>query len=327
MPEPVRSDSDRPLLSVSHFGLPGPVWTMVLVQAGGVLLLAFGLFFPAHPGHNPQLKAVAAIIGLGMLVSLLILRRRTPAWLLWAELLAFIALAALLISVAPTEAGAVSLMLGMLIAGVYAGLWGSRRAAVAVFAAIVVAGTVAIHLGGRYTPSLGSAWLMVIVLGAGLIAVIQMLVSALEQQALIDPLSGVMNRRGLQALTQVRQASGRRLHHRSIVLIDVDDFKLINDGSGHAQGDRVLRELAAHWVAGLRSDDIVVRLGGDEFVIVLTRVDADAAAHLMERLREGSVAPWTYGIAPWPDGADFDECLAVADDALLEKKRARGVTR
>lgn len=299
---------------------------MMVVQAAGVLLLAFGISFPAHPEHDVVLKTVAGVIGLILLASLAVLRDRTPVWLLWAELMVFIVTTAALINVSPTDAGGVSLMLGMVTAAVYAGFWGDRRMSVAIVLLIIASGAVAIFANDRFTPALGSAGMMAAALTAGLVFVLQLLVSALEQQALIDPLTGVMNRRGLQALTQIRQASGRSSRSRSIAVIDIDDFKLINDQYGHAEGDRILRQLTEEWVSDLRSDDIVVRLGGDEFVIVLAHTAVADSDALIERLREKSATPWSYGVAEWPEGTDFAERLALADSQLLEKKRARGVT-
>ncbi|QEE62314.1 GGDEF domain-containing protein [Salinibacterium sp. dk2585] len=327
MSELSRPGESRPLLNARLLGLSGPVWSMMLVLGAGVLLLVFGLVFPAHSAHNVPLKVCAALVGLALLAVLLTLRNRTPMWVLWGELLFIVAMTGLLINGSPTDAGGVSLMLGLIAAAVYAGFWGDRVMSAAMVAVMLTTGTSAIFANDRFTTSLGSAWVMAAGLIVGLVFVLQVLVAGLQQQALIDPLTGVMNRRGLQALTQVRQASGRGVLHRSIALIDIDDFKRINDDLGHAEGDRVLRALAEHWVTGLRSDDIVVRLGGDEFVIVFSRVDADAAEALMARLAERSPAPWTYGLAPWPDGADFDGCLLAADVSLLEKKRARGAAR
>lgn len=298
---------------------------MMAVQAAGALLLAFGVFFPAHPDHNALLKAFGALLALIMLSMLAVLRDRTPMWLLWTQLVVFVVVTAALINASPTDAGGVSLMLSMVTAAVYAGFWGDRRISVVMVLVICAGVAVGVLANDRFTPPLGSAAVLALALTAGLVFVLQVLVSALEHQALIDPLTGVMNRRGLQALTQVRQVAGSQPRTRSVVLIDVDDFKLINDGQGHAEGDRILRELAEQWVSGLRSDDIVVRLGGDEFVIVLNHVGPDAAAALMRRLSESSPAPWTFGVAAWPDGADFNECLAFADAQLLEKKRVRSL--
>lgn len=305
------------------FGLPGPVWTLMLVQVVSVAMLIFGIVAPVHPEHNVVLKFAAATVGLALFSVLLVLRDRTPAWLLWGQVFVQLIVTGVLISAAPTDAGAVSLMIGLVSVGVYAGFWGSRRVIIAVMAAIVLAGTLGILVGGRFNPSLASAWVTIAIFGIALVFVIHALVSALEQQALIDPLTGVMNRRGLRALTQMRQASGSSVQHRSIALIDVDDFKCINDDRGHAEGDRVLRDLADYWVAGLRSEDLVVRLGGDEFVLVFSRVEPDAAEELIGRLRNGSPVPWSYGIASWPEGAAFDACLRDADMRLLEAKRLR----
>ncbi|GAA1698197.1 hypothetical protein GCM10009792_17790 [Microcella alkalica] len=326
MLQPPRQMSTRPLMQVRHFGMPGPVWTLLLVLVAGLVLLTAGLVFPLHSGHSVPLKLAAIVTAACLAAALLVLGERTPAWLLWSIVFVQVAFTATLISAAPTDGGAVSLMVGMLSAAVYAGFWGRRRMAAAVAAAVVVGGSLAVLVGG-FSNVLPSAWAAIAVLAVGITVVLQVLVSALEQQALLDPLTGVMNRRGLQTYLSLRRTNRRPLSHRSIAVIDVDDFKQINDDLGHAEGDRVLRELAQNWVRGLRHDDLVVRLGGDEFVLVLSRVEPDATRELLARLQRESTVPWSYGVSSWPEGADFDVCLDEADQRLLETKRARGAGR
>ncbi|MFZ1654986.1 MAG: GGDEF domain-containing protein [Candidatus Moraniibacteriota bacterium] len=109
----------------------------------------------------------------------------------------------------------------------------------------------------------------------------------LKRVALVEPLTGLFNRRGekeelARALAPyARQAYGHKLAelawvHVSVIVIDVDDFKAINDTHGHAAGDRTLKTIAAHVVREFRASDVVVRFGGDEIVVYAIGAPQDA---------------------------------------------------
>lgn len=104
--------------------------------------------------------------------------------------------------------------------------------------------------------------------------------------ATVDLLTGVLNRQALLArLDEELERAARYQRPCSIVLVDLDHFKRVNDTHGHAAGDRVLREIADVLRANVRTADIVGRYGGEEFMIVLPETDADAAASIAEKLR------------------------------------------
>ncbi len=108
----------------------------------------------------------------------------------------------------------------------------------------------------------------------------------LHRQARSDPLTGLLNRRGLDTqfdfALALAQRSGRPL---SLISIDVDHFKRVNDTYGHAQGDEVLKSLARTLQESLRSSDLVARLGGEEFVALLPDTDLEGAINVAEELR------------------------------------------
>ncbi|HEX8855663.1 MAG TPA: GGDEF domain-containing protein [Thermoleophilaceae bacterium] len=116
----------------------------------------------------------------------------------------------------------------------------------------------------------------------------------------------------------------------TLAMIDIDDFKQINDTHGHPVGDEALRLVAEALHRAVRDDDRVFRVGGEEFAVLLpglTAADATAAA---ERLREAVariefLVPLTVsvGLASWPEGAsDRDSLIEHADCALYQAKRA-----
>lgn len=106
----------------------------------------------------------------------------------------------------------------------------------------------------------------------------------LDRQARSDPLTGLLNRRGFDAQMNhdlaLARRSGRPL---SIITVDVDHFKRINDTHGHDVGDQVLQRLAATLATRLRQSDVVARLGGEEFAVLLPDTDLEGARTLRHR--------------------------------------------
>jgi diguanylate cyclase (GGDEF)-like protein/PAS domain S-box-containing protein len=156
--------------------------------------------------------------------------------------------------------------------------------------------------------------------------------SQLRHQTFHDALTGLANR--ALFLDRVDHAIAR--HNRSrtritVLLLDVDDFKVVNEGMGHAAGDTVLVELATRLRGCLRPGDTVARIGGDEFSILLEDVDLDGARAVAERVCEGLAAPLalggrelvpriSVGIAEADPGERADEVLRKADVAMYSAK-------
>lgn len=155
---------------------------------------------------------------------------------------------------------------------------------------------------------------------------------ALDAIAHTDPLTGVANRRRLHlTLEQQLMNAARSDGDLAVILLDVDDFKRINDEYGHHTGDDVLRAIASTIQRGLRATDLLGRWGGEEFLILAPRTGAAPAHELAERCRAmlaaqhlepvGSVTA-SFGVAVrWP-GDTSDALLKRADDATYEAKRA-----
>ncbi len=102
-----------------------------------------------------------------------------------------------------------------------------------------------------------------------------------------DPLTGILNRRVMETILEREfQRSDRYNSPLSLVFLDVDDFKKINDRNGHDVGDRVLVHLAHGIESMVRSSDVVARYAGDEFVVILPETTAEKAEFLMERIKE-----------------------------------------
>jgi diguanylate cyclase (GGDEF)-like protein len=158
----------------------------------------------------------------------------------------------------------------------------------------------------------------------------------LERQAHLDYLTGLANRRHF--MEQAERELARALRHGgplSVLMLDVDHFKHVNDSHGHKIGDLVLQKLSAVCRTILRDIDLIGRLGGEEFAILLPLADAGNALETAERLREALAraevpltAPMTLrftvsiGVAQLASGqAGLDALLQQADHALYEAKR------
>jgi diguanylate cyclase (GGDEF)-like protein len=145
-----------------------------------------------------------------------------------------------------------------------------------------------------------------------------------------DALTGVFNHREFhEALDRELSRSARSGSPTTVVLFDLDGFKAVNDASGHARGDEVLRGTAAALDAACREGDLAFRLGGDEFALLLpdtapadASVVADRAAAAIARVDERITT--SYGIAGWPsDGDSKDVLLAQGDNRLYAMKGTR----
>ena len=156
----------------------------------------------------------------------------------------------------------------------------------------------------------------------------------LQKAALTDELSGIPNRRAVMArLADELARSARRYDQVAVLMIDIDDFKAINDRFGHAHGDRVIEAVAQCVDHETRADDMAGRIGGEEFLVVAPRTDPVGAKLLAERIRrairESRVespagqpiqVTVSVGAAVSAAGELSDQLLAHADGALYQSK-------
>jgi diguanylate cyclase (GGDEF)-like protein len=139
-----------------------------------------------------------------------------------------------------------------------------------------------------------------------------------------DTLTGLLNRRGLTA------SMPKRLEGRSLLAIDVDYFKRLNDTHGHAAGDSVLAFLGAHLNRELRERDLAARMGGEEFAVLLSGVTSFEALRIAQRIRadlartsgaaSGHAITVSMGVATAQAGETFDALWSRADAALYVAK-------
>ena len=143
-----------------------------------------------------------------------------------------------------------------------------------------------------------------------------------QHVARTDALTGVLNHGAMQVRIREEIARARRdSAPLGAVILDLDDFKRVNDTRGHAAGDELLRRVAQALQGELRPYDQVARYGGDEFVLLLPGSDEETTAHVAERCRDAIGGKCSIGVAAWHDGLDADGLLEQADRALMLAKR------
>ena len=162
----------------------------------------------------------------------------------------------------------------------------------------------------------------------------------LVKLSVTDTLTGALNRRGAVAtiLPDDRRHHGPQRYPLAVAMIDLDNFKRINDEFGHASGDQALQVFANTVARLIRKDDVFVRWGGEEFLLVLPGTDVQQAEHFMSRLRDELNPPDQTVVLPFligfsaglgqtskmNDREDFEVLLRSVDKALYRAKRVRG---
>jgi diguanylate cyclase (GGDEF)-like protein len=155
-----------------------------------------------------------------------------------------------------------------------------------------------------------------------------------RELAFRDPLTGLLNRRSFHERLGEECARVRRggTYRFAVILIDVDDFKAVNDTLGHATGDEVLRATARLLEHDTREVDLCYRIGGDEFAIILPDTDPTGAESVLERLRQAVDPAWyalpvpvglSMGVAAAPPTDPDPDAVVAAADAEMYRDKAR----
>jgi len=166
----------------------------------------------------------------------------------------------------------------------------------------------------------------------------QALEASLEQIRVLatqDELTGLVNRRHMMVMLRAEQARQQRNGQAmSVVLLDLDHFKHINDSFGHQTGDAVLRAFAGGVSSGLRVSDVLARWGGEEFLLMLPETGQKDALHCVQRMRDalarvdfdaiasGLQLTFSAGLASCEPGESIEAVIELADQALYRAKRA-----
>lgn len=303
-------------------GRSAEVKALTALLCGAALCLAAGVAFPM----SHQAPRGLGLVMLGVAVALAGLtfafgdRVRRGTLLGGACLIA--GLNTVLVAAAHTTGGAV--------VDAFAYLWLAIYVAVffpAWWAGFAVLVTLAFGAGliAAGLPGMLAAWVVFavsVITTAGVLAHVSRM---LRGRADTDDLTGTLNRGGLDAAAERINARQRRSDREcvSVAVLDLDDFKAVNDTQGHATGDRLLSEAANAWRSALRGTDVLARSGGDEFVLLMPGTDRQDAAIVLKRLREAHPIDWSAGVAEWQPDEPLQDCLERADRELYAIKHGR----
>ncbi|RMI13689.1 GGDEF domain-containing protein [Cellulomonas triticagri] len=273
----------------------------------------------------------AASGALALLAGALLLARRHPRAPLVALVLAML-VGAVLVASCQTAVGVVTTSLGLVVAGQAAALLGDGSTVRAVLVVDVLAlGAGMLASPVRFRPT---TFVVLAATTVAMSALVGYLVARLRVLATTDDLTGALTRAAFaERAAAVVRGAARRGRPVSVVCLDVDDFKQVNDTRGHQAGDAVLVRLVEGWRAALGRTDVIGRLGGDEFAVVLDGRD-EAAALAWARAAgaggpEGSQADepvdptWSHGVAQARGDEPVAALLARADTAMYASKTRR----
>jgi len=170
--------------------------------------------------------------------------------------------------------------------------------------------------------------------------VVGRLMAELRHEARHDALTGLLNRRTVEEAISAQMQLGRRTGETlSLLMLDIDHFKLINDRFGHPVGDLALQHVARTLRLNVREVDHLARVGGEEFLVLMPGASLDTARPVAERLREQLAAnplrlegmsvalSVSIGIAQWADPSEEISRLLVRVDTVLYQAKAQGRNR
>lgn len=215
-------------------------------------------------------------------------------------------------------------LIPLIFMAVFVRSWHRQSTARAVTALLAAAATLGLWIAPAPVPALWFVLFPACILGAT--GVIGLLHSALIETALRDPLTAVWNRAGLnRELDHLLPRARRRGESLAVIVLDLDDFKSVNDRDGHAAGDAVLIQLARRWTQQVPATALVGRLGGDEFVVIVPGYDAVAARKLAEHLSGNGPVRVSTGVTVGraDDPGSVAVLLTEADGDLYRRKNER----
>jgi len=327
-PDAVRVDprTDPPMLL--RLADPGGTLAGLFALGGaqGLATMALPHWELAHPGVIVAVSAGGVAVG----PVLWLLRRRLRMWVCQLFLAIGTAVISLGVFAAGPHPGSVTTAYFYFWVPLYAAAYFRPRSAAAHIAGLALLYALALAL--HPTPEFMSQWLQTVTTVTVIGLIIGLFARNARHLSHTDSLTGLPNRRDLEERLprtverHRREQGGGQL---CVALLDLDDFKGINDSEGHAVGDTLLHDLAERWRQALRPDDLLARIGGDEFLLVAPDCDAEGAAALVQRLRSLVRAPLgvSAGIAVMVADETTADLVARADAAMYEAKaRAKGRT-
>jgi diguanylate cyclase (GGDEF)-like protein len=302
---------------------PSIVWSLALLFAFKSLVAVAVVAFPLSVHEPTRLLATAGVVSLAAACAIWLLGPRMP--MIGFKLLAAVgALAASgLVAQAHTTGGMMVAAFSYPWIAIYGAHFFPRRVVngLGVLITFGFAGGLLIsglpHATVYWFVVTATVWSICVVLGG--------LSESVRRQVGTDQLTGALNRTGFTtAALRERAIADRTGTPLTVAAIDLDDFKQVNDGAGHAVGDRLLATLASEWRTRLRPGDILARHGGDEFVVPFPSTSEPEARSALARLHTNDdPIGWSAGTSEWLRGEELATALARADTLLYEEKGAK----
>jgi len=310
----------RALASRLTVGRPAIAWSLALLfMFKGIICLAT-VAFPISESEPTSLVGAAGAAAVVVACCVWLLGSRIS--LLGFELLTAggSLVTSSLIAHASTHGGMMLAAFAYPWIAIYAAHFFPRRAVNAQGMLISVGFGVGLLLGGL--PHDAIYWVVVTVTIWSICILLGNLSESLRRQIGTDHLTGLLNRTGfLAAALRERALANRTGAPLTVAVIDLDNFKQINDRAGHAAGDDLLAALGRQWRERMRPSDTLARHGGDEFVLLLPDTKPAGADIALKRLCSGQEPlGWSIGISEWLRGESLDAPLARADKHLYEAK-------
>ena len=299
---------------------PSPARTIAIVCAAGAASTLLAAVFPPSDAAPVGTLWATGVVTVIAAVAIWMIGKRMPVWGLHLAVAMGTVGISIIISQSFTAVGMMVTATAYLWICIYTGFFFSLPAARAHTALIAVAFGVALLIGDAGVPVNGWAFMVISLFVAG--ETLGRQSARLRHEAHTDPLTGALNRKGLViAAKRAFSLADRTGIPVTTAMIDLDEFKAVNDSEGHVAGDRLLARFAKAWAEELEPADIFARIGGDEFIVFLVGSSEEEAFRLLDRMRLLSPAPWSGGIAQRRPGENLNSCVASADTALYEAKQ------
>jgi diguanylate cyclase (GGDEF)-like protein len=292
---------------------------MALVSGVGCLLVAA---VPLAQDTPRTLLYGLGAFSVALAVALRVAGPRVSAAALHAAVLLHTAHLGVMVAFAVTERGLFLSALGFTWTAVYVAYF-FRPPTARAYAVVMIAGLSASLLAARAPTDL-MVWAALSTMVWLAVVILSRLNERLRAAAHTDSLTQVLNRPGFAvAAARHRALAQRRGESVALAVLDLDDFKGVNDRHGHAAGDHLLVEIAGAWSASLRPGDLLARFGGDEFILMLVGATAEQVDAILARLAAAHPAAWTAGTVLCANEEPLEDAINRADARLYAAKESR----